>query len=138
MASMKARAILGFLAALLLIASAFAHAFLGWPPFQASLDQAGVDAEVAAALRIGWYFGSLAMLAFGAIAFLAAARAIRGEQAANGSLWIIGTAYTLYGVVAYVVRDFNPHFLLFVVTGLLVASVAALKPAAAPKSKPSA
>ncbi len=124
---MKARAILGFLAALLLIASAFAHAFLGWPPFQSLLKQAGVEAEATAALEVGWYFGSLAMLAFGAIVFLAAARAIRGEQAANGSLWIIGAAYTLYGVVAYVARDFNPHFLLFVVTGLLVAAVAALE-----------
>ena len=125
---MKARAILGFLAALLLIASAVAHAVLGWPPFRSILDQAGVDSEAIAALEVGWYFGSLAMLAFGAIVLLAAVRAIRGQQAANGSLWIIGTAYTLYGAVAYVVRDFNPHFLLFVVTGLLVAAVAALKP----------
>ncbi len=125
---MKARIILGLLAALLLIASAFAHAFLGWPPFQSTLDQAGVDAEVTGALEIGWYFGSLAMLAFGAIVFLAAARAIRGECAANGSLWVIGASYAVYGAVAYIVRDFNPHFLLFVVTGLLGASVAALKP----------
>ena len=124
---MKARVILGLLAALLLIASAFAHAFLGWPPFQSILEQAGVDADAIAALEVGWYFGSLAMLAFGAIVFLAAARAIRGERAATGSLWIIGGAYTAYGAVAYVASDFNPHFLLFVVTGLLVAAVAALK-----------
>ncbi len=125
---MKARALLGSLAALLLAASAFAHALLGWPPFQSILDQAGVDADVTAALKVGWYFGSLAMLAFGAIVFLAAVRAIRGERAATGSLWIIGWAYTVYGLVAYVARDFNPHFLLFVVTGLLVGAVAALKP----------
>ncbi len=125
---MKARAILGFLAALLLVASAFAHALVGWPPFQSVLQEAGVDADVTAALEVGWYFGSLAMLAFGGIVFLAAARAIRGERVANSSLWIIGSAYTLYGAVVYVARDFNPHFLLFVVTGLLVAAVAALKP----------
>ncbi len=127
---MRARAVLGFLAALLLIASAFAHAVVGWPPFQSILEQAGIDADVTAALEVGWYFGSLAMLAFGAIVFLAAVRAIRGERAANGSLWIIGVAYTVYGLVVYVARDFNPHFLLFVVTGLLVAAVAALKPPA--------
>ncbi len=125
---MKTRAVLGFLASLLLIASAFAHALLGWPPFRSALEEAGVAADVIAALEVGWYFGSLAMLAFGAIVFLAAARAIRGERAANGSLWIIGAAYTVYGLVVYVARDFNPHFLLFVVTGLLVAAVAALKP----------
>lgn len=122
---MKARVILGFLAAVLLIASAFAHAVLGWPPFQSILEEAGVDVEAIAALEVGWYFGSTAMLAFGAIVFLAAVQALRGERAATGSLWIIGSAYTVYGVVAYGVRDFNPHFLLFVVTGLLVAAVAA-------------
>ncbi len=125
---MKARAILGCLAALLLAASAFAHAFLGWPPFQSILEEAGIDANVTAALEVGWYFGSLAMLAFATIVFLAAARAIRGERANNGSLWIISAAYTGYGLVVYVARDFNPHFLLFVVTGLLVGAVAALKP----------
>ncbi len=124
---MKVRAVLGFIASLLLIASAFAHAVLGWPPFQSTLEQAGVDADVTAALEVGWYFGSVAMLAFGAIVFLAALRAIRGQRAATGSLWIIGASYTVYGLVAYVARDFNPHFLLFVVTGLLVAAVAALK-----------
>ncbi len=124
----KTRAILGLLAGLLLIASAGGHAFLGWPPFRTLLEQAGVDADAVAALSVGWYFGSVAMLAFGAIVLLAAVQAMRGERAANGSLWIIAAAYAGFGLTVYVLRDFNPHFLLFVVTGLLVGAVAALKP----------
>jgi hypothetical protein len=123
---MKARVVLGFLAGLLLVASAGAHAFLGWPPFQSLLEQAGVDADVTAALGVGWYFGSVAMLAFGVIVLHAALQALKGRRAPVGVLWIIAAAYTVYGLTVYVARDFNPHFLVFVVTGLLVGAVAAL------------
>ncbi len=129
---MKIRAILGMLAGLLLVTSAGTHAFLGWPPFRELLGDAGVDADVIAALSVGWYFGSVAMLAFGAIVLLAAAHALRGERAATGSLWVIAGAYTAFGATVYVIRDFNPHFLLFVATGLLVGAVAALKAPPAP------
>ncbi len=124
---MKTRAVLGLLAGVLLVASAGAHAFLGWPPFRLILEEAGIDADAVAALGVGWYFGSVAMLAFGAIVLVAAVQAIRGERASNGSLWIIAAAYTTYGLAVYIARDFNPHFLLFVITGLLVGAVAALK-----------
>lgn len=46
-------AFLGFFTALLLIASAAAHAFLGWPQLRLLLEPAGVGADVLGALAVG-------------------------------------------------------------------------------------
>jgi len=121
-------AALGFLVAVLLLASAGAHAFLGWPPFRALLAEAGVDASVAGALAAGWYFGSAAMACFGAIALHQAWRRARRRPVARGPLWVIAVVYLVYGTSAYALRELNPHFLLFVVTGSLVGCFALLCP----------
>lgn len=117
---------LGILTALLLVASAAAHAFLGWPAFRGPLAAAQVDADVVAALSIGWYFGSVSMLGFGVIVLHQALRRRAGRPVQPGPLWAIAVLYLGFGTTAFLARGLNPHFLLFAVTGLLVGLFALL------------
>ena len=43
---MKSRAVVAWIASILLVASSFAHAFLGLPPLRASLRQLGADGDL--------------------------------------------------------------------------------------------
>lgn len=117
---MKARAVLGMAAGALLTLSSIAHAFLGWPALRPALDAAEVAPEVVGALAVGWYFGSLSMLVFGIIVLWTAVQVARRGDAPTGPALAIAVAYLAFGLVTYLTRDFNPHFLLFVVTGALV------------------
>jgi hypothetical protein len=121
---MKMRAAIGLLGGIVLLASSAAHAFLGWPPLRGALVAASVPADLVAALGVGWIFGSTAMLTFGVLVTGLAIDVLRGG---NPTLWpaaIVGIAYVLFGTVAFLARGRNPHFLLFVVTGLLVLPLA--------------
>lgn len=117
---MRVRGAIGVLAGALLLASAIAHAFLGWPPFAEALSAAGVDGGLAGGLAVGWYYGSAAMLAFGMIVLLAALAVLRGRMVSLVPVRVIAVVYVAFGVSAFVARDMNPHFLLFVATGVLV------------------
>lgn len=121
---MNARAILGFATGGLLCLSAAAHALGGWPAFDGPLRQSGLDPELRAGLAAGWYFGSVAMLVFAAIVLHAAWRLARGEAIDRVPLLATGIGYAAFGLAAFVLRDFRPHFLLFVLTGALVLAVA--------------
>lgn len=116
-ASGKAGGILGLSVALLLLASAYAHGALGWPAIQETLAGTSVGPDVVGALAVGWYFGSASMLAFGLIVLLQTSRLLKRDRPDAGSLWVIAAIYLLFGTVAYVTRDFNSHFLLFIGTG---------------------
>jgi hypothetical protein len=116
---MKARSF-GFAVGLLILASACAHGFLGWPLFRGRLQTAGVEPDVVAALAAGWYSGSASMLAFGGIVLQQAVRQPTGMAVQPGPLWVVAAAYLAFGSLAFVLRDLNPHFLAFVVTGVLV------------------
>jgi len=105
---------------ILLVASSFAHAFAGWPPQRAALEAAGVEVDLIGGLTVGWYFGSVAMFAFGAIALRDAWEVSRDGGARTGASALIGLAYLLFGARALFYRGFNPHFLGFIVIGLLV------------------
>ena len=59
------RKAIGILAGVLLVLSALAHAFLGWPAMLAGLTEAGAGDDLTGALAVGWYFGSMAMFVFG-------------------------------------------------------------------------
>jgi hypothetical protein len=115
---------LGGISALLLVASSAAHAFLGWPAFEDALARQGVDGATRGALAVGWYFGSVAMLVFGVIVLSDTAMIWRGRPVDPKHLWAIAGGYIVFGLVAWLTRDLNPHFLLFLVTGLLVAGLA--------------
>lgn len=118
---MKGRAYLGVATGAVLVVSSLAHAFLGWPSLRPALDTGGVDANVIGAMAIGWYFGSVAMAAFGAIVLVWAVKLRRGQAVDMAPVWIMALAYVLFGFVAFLARDLNPHF---IATGLLLGAFA--------------
>jgi hypothetical protein len=117
---MKTRSALGFLGGILLFLSGVAHAFLGWPPFQKSLEEMNVSETVVAPLSIGWYFGSAAMLTFGLLIVQSANALLRRREHRVNPGPAIALCYICFGVTAFVVRDFALHFLTFVGMGILV------------------
>lgn len=118
--------ILGVAVTLLILASAWAHGLIGWPTMQQSIGGGNVHPDVVGALAIGWYFGSASMLAFGLIVGLQAIRRLKHLPVDLGSLWVIAIVYLSFGAAAFVLRNLNPHFLIFVVTGVLTATFAFL------------
>jgi hypothetical protein len=65
------------------------------------------------------------MLSFGLITLLAGVNGLRSRAASRISLAVIAAAYVGFGVYAFVGTGYSPHFLLFIVLGLL-AGVSAL------------
>ena len=113
------KSILVLSAGALMVLSSAAHAFLGWPPLRGDLKSAGVAESLMGALAVGWYFGSVAMLAFGAITLRSGLLLRRGDRSGVTPVRIIAACYVVFGVITFVSRNFNPHFLVFIVTGLL-------------------
>jgi hypothetical protein len=115
------RSVVLFVAGATMLASAGAHALLGWPGLNTALQQTNVPADLVTGLAIGWYFGSASLLAFGLIVLVAARRVWRGDKTVGAYLWPIVILYLLFGLAALVATGFNPFFLLFVGTGVLTA-----------------
>ena len=122
------------LSGVLVLSSALAHALAGWPSMARGLFASGAPVELIAALRVGWYFGSAAMLAFAAIALHGAYAVWQEQPAALTALRLIGLTYLGFGLAAFVYRDFNSHFLGFMVLGALLLT-AAWGPQGASKSR---
>lgn len=121
---MKTRAVLAAIGAVLLVASAAAHAFLGWPPFAADLREGGIEPDHITGLAIGWYFGSVAMVGFGLITAHAARELYCGRETGVPALGAIGLGYVAYGAVAFAATMHNPHFLGFIAIGLILLAAA--------------
>lgn len=107
-------------AGLVILLSAYPHATAGWPSLRPALVDAGVDGDVVAALGIGWYFGSVAMAALGLTAILVFVELRRGHARARRFAVVVAAAYLAFGLTAWLTRDLNPHFLIFVVPGALL------------------
>jgi hypothetical protein len=115
-------------AGLLLVLSSAAHAGLGWPMMASELAKTSAPEDLTSGLAVGWYFGSVAMLAFGVIALIAG---FSGVTARGGIFWAslaVGIAYGGFGLATYAVHR-EAHFLGFVAIGTLAAygSVRALR-----------
>jgi hypothetical protein len=117
---MKIAHISGVICYILLLASALAHALLGWPPLRDTLVNINADSNLVGALAAGWYFGSLSMLTFGIIVLQASYKVLSGKKVSLFSPRVIALAFIVFGMTAYCVRDFNPHFLGFAGLGLLL------------------
>jgi len=107
------------LAGILMLLSALAHGLLGWPAMRGELDRVGAGTDLAGALAAGWFWGSAAMTAFGLLTVVCALRFRRGDPSGRTPLLIVSACYVLFGLAATLARGFNPHFLLFLATGLL-------------------
>jgi hypothetical protein len=105
-------------AGLLLVLSSAAHAGLGWPLMASELAKTSAPPDLTSGLAVGWYFGSVAMLAFGVIALVAG---FSGVPARGSIFWAslaVGVAYGGFGLATYAVRR-DTHFLGFVAIGTL-------------------
>lgn len=121
---MKPRAVLGLVGGLLLLASSLAHAFLGWPQIRDALAAAGTEPQLVGALAVGWHFGSVAMAAFGVIVTAIAVARLRGRAPSILPAAVVAVTYLAFGTGALIARHGSPHFLAFLVLGLLVGALA--------------
>lgn len=106
---------------ILLVSSAAAHGFLGWPAMRDGLAEAQASEELTQAIGIGWLYGSAAMLAFGVLILQAWWWARTGKPGAAAVAGWISLLYLGFGGWAYVTSSFNPHFFAFIVPGVLLA-----------------
>jgi hypothetical protein len=84
--------------------------------------------DLMAAMNVGWYFGSVAIAAFGAIALSAGLGAVTTGGRVFWASLVVGLAYGGFGLATYAIYR-ESHFLGFVVIGLLaiVGSVGAIR-----------
>jgi hypothetical protein len=118
---MKVFTWIGLFAGVALLAAAFAHYLGGWVGMEAALRSSEVPPEIVGGLWAGWLFGSFAMFFSGLIVLAEAIRQLRGQPACRWTVGCIALLYAGFGVTAWLVRDFNAHFLAFVGTGASVA-----------------
>lgn len=131
---MRLTRVLGGITAVLLLLSAIAHAAMGWPEVARTLRGAALAEDFIAGQAAGWLFGSLAMVVFGVFTLLSLARHALGLDPMRGAMLVIASAYCLFGAVAFVGRDYEPHFLGFVTIGVLELAYALRLPAGQPEA----
>jgi len=119
---MKLRSTALFVAGLLMIASAGAHALLGWPGLASGLIDLNAPADLMTGLALSWYWGSAALAAFGVIVLVAARRIWAGDATPANFLWPIAVVHLFFGLAALLATNFNPFFLLFIVLAALTAA----------------
>ena len=119
----RATTLLLALAALGMALCSLPHALGAWPHFREGLVALGADPYLIGAIGSAWAFGTVMMLASGAIVGAQAWRAWRDQPLHGATLLPLGLAWAGYGLAAYALRDFNTHYLAFVACGaaLLVA-----------------
>ncbi len=121
---MHTRAWFGLAAGALLILSAAAHSLLGWPELAAELGKLAPPPDLARALAVGWHFGGVAMLGFGAVVVDSFIRALRGREVDWRPARIVGLAYLAFGAGALAATGGRPFFLLFLVPGMVILAAA--------------
>lgn len=104
----------------LLILSAVAHAFAGWTPLRGELVRQSASAEVVEALAVGWWFGTTAFLAFGAITLDIAQRLKTEPNTPVAPVMVLGAALFGYGVFASLYSTVTRQLALFVCLGLFM------------------
>lgn len=112
----------------LMLLSACAHAFQGWPAMAEGLAPHPVDPEIAASLAVGWIWGSVCMAGLGALTLLSLPGLRRGERSAVLATVVAGLTWLAFGVGALWWRWPNTHFLAFVLLGAVTLGGALLQP----------
>ena len=119
----RARDVAGLVASVLILLSSAAHTLLGWRAVSAELAAAHVQGELLLGLRIGWYFGGLAMLLIGTILLALFVARLRGEGRTLLPATVVGVGYLAFGAWALMVSG-DPFFTVFVLPGALLAIAA--------------
>ena len=104
-----------------LVLSSVAHGILGWKAMRAELVGTGASPELLADLATGWYLGSVAMVAFAVIIFSSWQEACGKGPSGRVATATIALIYSGFGMLAFVFRSFDLHFLVaFVIPGALL------------------
>lgn len=117
---MKWRAVIGLIAAAVLIVSSVAHSILGWRALGSQLTRGGAPRDLIDGIHIGWQFGGVSMLTFGIIAATIFTQRLRGRLVSTLPTAVIGVVYVLFGGWALIASG-NPFFFIFIVPGTLLA-----------------
>ena len=118
---MKFKSVLGIIAGVILILSAFAHSVLGWKAMGEQLAKTNAPADLVQGLQIGWIFGGVVMIVFGILAISTFVKRFRGEQASTFAPALISIAYLGFAAWAAVITGGDPFFMIFVVPAVLLA-----------------
>ena len=116
----KARDVVGAIAAVLILLSGAAHVLLGWKVLSGELEAAHVQGHLLLGLRIGWYFGGVAMLLLGIILLTLFAARLRGERRPLLPAAAVSIGYLAFGGWALAISG-DPFFDVFIVPGALLA-----------------
>jgi O-antigen/teichoic acid export membrane protein len=109
-------------AGILMLLASVAHGLLGWPALRAELVNEHASPELISGLAAGWLWGSACMLTFGAIVTISGVQMRRGNNSGALAARAIALCFLAFGLLAFVLEGFDPHFLIFVVLGLLAAA----------------
>ncbi len=116
------RNIVVIVAGILMVLASLAHGLLGWPAVRAELVNEHANPELINGLAAGWLWGSACMLTFGAIVTISGVQMRRGSNSGTLAVRAIAVCFLVFGVLAFVLEGFAPHFLIFVVLGFLAAA----------------
>ena len=117
---MKLKSILGIIAGVILILSAYAHTVLGWQALGAELARTNAPADLVRGLEIGWKFGGPVMLTLGIIAIHMSMHRWRGQMVSTFAPGLLGIMYALFGIWALATTG-DAFFMIFIVPGVLLA-----------------
>ena len=116
----KLRDISGAIGGALILLSSAAHTLLGWKALSAELADAHVQGDLLVGLKMGWYFGGLAMLLLGTIMLRLFVARLRGKARSLVPASVVAIGYLGFGAWALAVSG-NPFFMVFIVPGVLLA-----------------
>lgn len=115
----KWRAVVGILASVFLLFSAFAHSLMGWPELRLQLEIAATTPDLMRGLQVSWIFGGVAMLVFGILLLRQYLRAWRGESFHPETSIVVGRAYLGFGLWAILAVERNPFYVVFLIPGAM-------------------
>ena len=106
--------------ALLMIAGAYGHGFLGRKSIDVELARFPIDEGVYTMLYVVWYFVSGCMLLFGIAAIWAWLQLRRGERRAMFVVYLIALLYVVSGIGGLIYRHGAAFHYVFIVQGALL------------------
>ena len=114
------KAMVGMIAGAMLVLSACAHSFLGWPELRNRMAIAQIDFDLTRGIQVAWHFGGMAMAAFGVIVWPLFFSALKGKAVSLQPALVIGIGHLVLGTWAVLRVESNPFFLLFLIPGALL------------------
>lgn len=123
----RVRNVVGMIAGGLMLLDAAAHGFAGWPGLRGELARTNASPDLVEAVKVGWIFGSVALLAFGLVLLALFRKRLQGEPVPTAPALVIGALVAGFGAWAFVESGLEPFYFVFMVPGAL-AVFAALGP----------